>query len=171
MDISEQIVRAWLEIQGFLVQSRVRYKIYSGTSAGWGDIDLIGYRVKDHKRVAIDISAWMTKDITLSYVTKENSNTYYRLFKSSFPEARDAIRKAFGGNSDDQYELWLVVSYIGPTQKADVEAECLKYVDRVVEFPTIMKDLIEHIKKNPNLPQETEALQTIRALVLCEILK
>jgi signal peptidase I len=79
MDISEQIIRGWLEIQGFLVQSRIRYKVYSERSAGWSDIDMIGYRVKDHKRVAVDISAWMTEYITLSYVTKEDSNTYYRL--------------------------------------------------------------------------------------------
>ena len=144
MDINEQIVRAWLEIQGFLVQSRIRYKIYSGGSAGWSDIDLIGFRMKDHKRVAVDISAWMTYNITLSFVTKEDSNAYYRLFKSSFPEARDAIRKAFGVNSDDQYKLWLVVSYISPKQRADVEAACLKHVDRVVEFPTIMKELVPY---------------------------
>lgn len=170
MDISEQIIRGWLEIQGFLVQSRIRYKVYSERSAGWSDIDMIGYRVKDHKRVAVDISAWMTEYITLSYVTKEDSNTYYRLFKSSFDEAREAIRRAFGVNSDDQYELWLVVSFIGPKQKAAVEAECLKHVDRVIEFPTIMRDLVDYIRKNSNLPQETEALQTIRALVLCEML-
>jgi len=170
MDVSEQIVRAWLESQGFLVRSRITYKIRSGGSAGRSDIDLIGYRLKDHKRVAVDISAWMTYNIILSFVTKEKSDAYYRLFKSSFPEARDAIRKAFGANSDDQYELWLVVSYISPKQRADVEAECLKHVDRVVEFPTIMRELVDHIKKDRNPPQETEALQTIRALVLCEMI-
>ena len=170
MDISEQIVRAWLEINEFLVQRRIRYKIYSGGSAGWSDIDLIGYRVRDHKRVAVDISAWMTENITLSYVTNKKSNTYYRLFKSSSPEARATIRKAFGVNSDDQYELWLVVSYIGPKQRADVEAQCLKHVNRVVEFPTIMKELVDHVKNDPNPPRETEVLQTIRALMLCDIL-
>ena len=131
---------------------------------------MIGYRVRDHKRVAVDISAWMTEYITLLYVTNENSNSYYRLFKSSSQEARNAIRRAFGVNSDDQYELWLVVSFIGPKQKSDVEAECLKHVNRVIEFPTIMEDLVGYIKKDPNPPQETEALQTIRALVLCEML-
>lgn len=170
MDVSEQIVRAWLEIQGFLVRSRVKYKITTGKSAGWGDVDLIAYRLHDGKRVAIDISAWMTEDITLSYVTKEDSNTYYRLFKSSFPEARAAIRQAFGVHTDEQYELWLLVSFLGPKQRGQVEAECLKHVDRVVEFPTVMKELVEYVKGNPNPPQETEALQTIRALVLCKIL-
>ena len=170
MDVSEQIVRAWLETKGFLVQSRLRYKIHKGGSAGWSDIDLIGYRVKDHKRVAVDISAWMTTNITLAFVTDEKSDTYYRLFKSSLPEAREAIRKAFGVNDNDQYELWLVVSYIGPKQKDAVMAECLKHVNRVVEFPTIMREIVKYIKNHPNPPQETEVLQTIRALVLCEIL-
>lgn len=48
--------------------------------------------------------------------------------------------------------------------------ECLKHVDRVIEFPEIMKDLIESVKKNPKLPREEESLQTIRALILCKLL-
>jgi len=71
---------------------------------------------------------------------------------------------------DNQYEIWLVVSFLAPRQREQVKAECLKHVDRVIEFTEIMKDLVGHIRSNPNPTQETEALQTIRALVLCEIL-
>ena len=170
MDINEQIVRTWLEIQGFLVKSRLRYKITSGKYTGWGDIDLIASRLHDGKRVAVDISAWMTENISLSYVINPQSNLYYRLFKSSFPEARTAIRNEFGVQFDNQYELWLIVSYLSPTQKDKVKAECLKHVDNVIEFPEIMRALVDYIKGDPNPPQETEALQTIRALVLCQIL-
>ncbi len=169
MDINEQIVRAWLEIQGFLVKSRVRYKITTEKSAGWGDIDIAAYRLHDGKRVGVDISAWMTEDISLSYVTNPNSNTYYRLFKSSFPEARAALRKEFGVHHDKQYEIWLVLSFLAKTQRDQVMAECLKHVDHVVEFPEIMKDLVDYIKRDPNPTQEMEALQTIRALVLCHL--
>lgn len=170
MDINEQIVRAWLEIQGFLVKSRLRYKVTRAKSAGWSDIDLIGYRLHDGKRVAVDIAAWMTEYISLSYVTNEESVSYYRLFKSSLPEARSALRQEFGVHYDNQYEIWLVVSFLAPKQRGQVEAECLKHVDRVIEFPEIMRNLVEHIKRSPNPTQETEGLQTIRALVLCKIL-
>ena len=170
MDINEQIVRAWLEIQGFLVKSRLRYEMTSGKYKGWSDIDLIAYRLHDGKKVAVDISAWMTQNISLSKVTKEEGYQYYRLFKSSLPEARSAIRREFGVHNDNQYEIWLVVSYLSPKQKEQVEAECLKYVDRVIEFPEIMNALVEYIKGNSGPTQESEALQTIRALVLCEIL-
>ncbi len=170
MDINEQIVRAWLETQGFLVKSRLRYKVTRGKYTGWGDIDLIAYRLHDGKRVAVDITAWMTEYISLSYVTNPESNSYYRLFKSSFPEARSAIRQEFGVQYDNQYEIWLVVSYLAPTQKEEVKAECLKHVDHVAEFPEIMKDLVDYIRRNPNPTQEAEALQTIRALVLTDIL-
>lgn len=170
MDINEQIVRAWLEIQGFLVKSRVKYKITTEKSAGWGDIDIAAYRLHDGKRVGVDISAWMTENISLSYVTNPKHYSYYRLFKSSSPEARAALRKEFGVHDDKQYEIWLVISYLAPTQKEEVRAECLKHVDRVIEFPEIMRDLVDYIKRDPNPPQEMEALQTIRALVLCEIL-
>jgi hypothetical protein len=170
MDVNEEIVRAWLEMQGFLVKSRLRYKVVRAKSAGWSDIDLIAYRLHDGKRVAVDISAWMTEDISLSYVTNPKSDSYYRLFKSCLPEARAAIRREFGVHDDKQYEIWLVVSFLATRQKTRVLNECLKQVNRVVEFPEIMKDLISHVKKDPNPSQETEALQTIRALVLSELL-
>jgi predicted RecB family endonuclease len=170
MDINEQIVRSWLETQGFLVKSRLRYKITKGKYTGWGDIDLIAIRLHDGKRVAIDITAWMTEYISLSYVTDPKSGSYYRLFKSSFPEARAAVRQELGVHNDKQYEIWLVVSYLAPTQKEQVRAECLKHVDRVIEFPQIMKELVDYIRSNSKPSQETEALQTIRALVLSEIL-
>jgi len=167
VDINEEIVRAWLETQGFLVKSRLRYKV----TRGWSDIDLIAYRLHDGKRVAVDISAWMTEYISLSYVTDEKSGSYYRLFKSSLPAARSALRQEFGVQYDNQYEIWLVVSFLAPKQREQVMVECLKHVDRVIEFTEIMKDLVEHIRKEPNPTQESGALQTIRALVLCEILK
>ena len=166
MDINEQIVRAWLEMQGFLVKGRLRYKV----TRGWSDIDFIAYRLHDGKKVAVDITAWMMEYISLSYVTESESVSYYRLFKSSLPEARSAIRQEFGVHDDNQYEIWFVVSYLAPTQRQEVESECLKHVDRVVELPKIMKDVVDYIKKAPGPSQETEALQTIRALVLCEIL-
>ncbi len=170
MDINEQIVRAWLETQGFLVKSRVKYKITAEKSAGWGDIDIAAYRLHDGKRVGVDISAWMTEKISLSYVKDQKHGTAHRLFKSASPEARAALRKEFGVHNDKQYEIWLVVSYLAPTQKEEVRAECLKYVDRVIEFPEIMRDLVDYIKGNPNPTQEMEALQTIRALVKCGLL-
>ena len=170
MDTNEQIVRAWLEIQGFLVKSRLRYKVSRGKSAGWSDIDLLAYRLHDGKRVAVDISAWMTEDISLSYVNDPNKDSYYRLFKSCFSEAREAIRNEFGVKYDSQYEIWLIVSFIAEKQREQVMEACLKQVSRVIEFPEIMKDLIAYIKKSPNQTQETEALQTIRALVLCELI-
>ncbi|MHA1330929.1 MAG: hypothetical protein ACTSR2_07620 [Candidatus Hodarchaeales archaeon] len=48
--------------------------------------------------------------------------------------------------------------------------ELRKHVDRVVDFPEIMRDLVKAIKKNPNRNREEESLQTIRALVLCGLL-
>ena len=170
MDINEQIVRSWLETQGFLVKSRLKYEVTSGKYKGVSDIDLIAHRLHDGRRVAVDITAWMTQYISLSYVRNPSHYAYYRLFKSSFPEARAAIRKEFGVHNDKQYEIWLVLSYLAPTQRKQVEVQCLKHVDRVIEFPTIMRELVDYIKKNPGPSQETEALQTIRALVLSEIL-
>ena len=170
MDINEQIVRSWLETQGFLVKSRLKYEMTSGKYKGWSDIDLIANRLNDGKKVAVDITAWMTQYISLSKVTNPSHYAYYRLFKSSFPEARAAIRQEFGVHNDKQYQIWLVVSYLSPTQKEKVQAECLKHVDRVIEFPVIMKELVDYVRQNLGPAQETEALQSTRALIWSEIL-
>ncbi len=66
--------------------------------------------------------------------------------------------------------MWLVVSFLAATQREEVKAECLKHVDRVVEFTEIMNDLVNKTKGDPKPDQQTEALQTTRALVLCKIL-
>lgn len=51
MDINEQIVRAWLQEQGFLVRGRLKFKVKGERkSAGWSDVDLIGYNPRDGKR-------------------------------------------------------------------------------------------------------------------------
>ncbi|MHA1605375.1 MAG: hypothetical protein ACTSWF_12070 [Candidatus Freyarchaeota archaeon] len=157
MDINEQIVRAWLQEQGFLVRGRLKFKVKGERkSAGWSDVDLIGYNPRDGRYVAVDISAWMSERISLSYV--RNKDVAHRLFKVSSPEARKAIRDCLGLTNDNQYETWLVVSFISETQREEVLEECLKHVDRVIEFPEIMKDLIESVKKNPKLPREEESL-------------
>jgi hypothetical protein len=171
MDNNEQIVRAWFETQGFLVQNRLKYKVSRGTNSGWRDIDLIAYRPSDGKRVAVDVTAWMTSKIRYSDVTNPNQGINYRLSNITSKESRAEIRKAFGVKNNKEYEIWHVVSFISDNQREQVTKSYLKYVNRVVEFPDIMKDLIEFIKQNPNVTQETETLQTIRALILCGFIK
>jgi len=169
MDVNEEIVRAWLQEQGFLVRGRLKYLVKGERkSAGWSDIDLIGYRLHDRKYVAVDIAAWMTETVALSYL--DDPETRHRLLKISSQEARKAIRDYLGVAHDNQYELWLVVSFISDQQRDKIIKELHNHVDRIIEFPEIMKDLVETIKKNPNRTREEEALQTIRALVLCGLL-
>jgi len=171
MDINEEIVRAWLQEQGFLVRGRLKYLVKGERkSAGWSDVDLIGYRLRDRKYVAVDITAWMTETISLAYL-REDADSRHRLLKSSYPEARKAIREYLGVAHDDQYEVWLVVSFISKRQHDEIMEELLKHVDKVIEFPEIMKDLVEVIKKDPGRTREEESLQTIRALVLCGVLR
>jgi len=169
MDNNEQIVRAWLETQGFLVQNRVKYKVSRGGSSGWCDIDLIAFRPSDRKKVAVDVTGWMTGKIRYSDVTNPNRGTYERIHNITSKESRSMIRKAFNVNDDKNYEIWHVVSFISDNQREQVTKEFLKCIDRVIEFPDIMKDLISYIKKEPNVTQETETLHTIRALVLCKL--
>jgi len=170
MDVNEEIVQAWLQEQGFLVRGRLKFKVKGNRkSAGWSDIDLIAHRLHDGKKIAVDISAWMTETITLSYL--KDATTSYRLFKITFPEARNAIKEYLGVRFDGQYETWLVVSKISLKQRDEVLRICHeKGIDRVIEFKEIMSGLIDKIKENPNPVREEESLQTIRNLVLCGLL-
>ena len=176
LDYSEEIVRAWLETQGYTVMSRLKYKIEKKRKdgqkvVGWSDVDLIGIRPKDGKRVVVDVTAWMTENITLSYVENRKGSNYYRLFKSTFPLARKAIRNYFNVTSDDDYKMWLVVSFISERQRNKVIEIIKQYFNEVFEFRDILRDIIVHVKENPNLPKENETLQTIRALILCGFLE
>lgn len=169
MDVNEEIVSAWLQEQGFLVRGRLKFLVKGQRkSSGWSDVDLIGYRLHDRKYVAVDISAWMTETITLSYL--KDPSTRHRLLKITGQEARKAIRDYLDVTNDNQYEIWLVVSFISKRQHNQITEELSKHVDRIIEFPEIMKDLVEIIKKNPTRTREEESLQTIRALVLCGLL-
>ena len=112
MDNNEQIVRTWLESKGFLVQSRIKYKAHSGENAGWSDIDLIAYNPSENKKVAVDVTAWITEKIRFSYVINPTSGTYKRLHKINSSQARSTIRKLFNAQNDNEYEIWHVVSFI-----------------------------------------------------------
>ena len=110
----------------------------------------------------------MTEKIILSYL--KDPGIRHRLLKISSPEARSKIREYLGVAHDDQYELWLVVSFISERQRDEIMKELLKYVDRVIEFPEIMKDLVNSVRQDPNRVREELSLQTIRALILCGLL-
>ena len=110
----------------------------------------------------------MTEKITLSYL--KDQNIRHRLLKISGQEARKAIRDCLEVAHDDQYEVWLVVSFISKRQRNEIMKDLLEHVDKVIEFPEIMTKLVEIIRKNPKRTREEESLQTIRALVLCGLL-
>jgi len=174
MDVNEEIVAAWMQEQGFFVKGREKFRVKGEKkSSGWSDIDLICYNPIERKCVAIDISAWMTETITRGYFNPNSkANTRHRILKITEPEARAKIREYLGVTNDNQYEIWLVLSKISERQKEDVIKECKKAgITKVIEFKDVMSDLIKIIKKNPNPSRDEGSLQTIRALIWCDLLK
>lgn len=149
MDVNEEIVRAWLQEQGFLVKGRLKFKVKGERkSSGYTDVDLIGLNLHSGMKVAVDISAWMTETISMSYL--EDATTKYRLFKMTYPEARKSIKDCLGIAYDNQYESWLVVSRISERQRDKVEQRIKENgIDRVIEFKEILTDLIHKIKDDP----------------------
>lgn len=171
MDVNETIVEAWLESSGFLVRRRLRYDLSGGAWSSVSDIDLLAYDPVKNKRIAVLVTAWMTQSISPSYF-KAGTPLHSKLTHFSSPPASEAIRSAFGVSSDQKFERWFVVGRLGSHSKEAVANICQSFsITRVVEFQEVMVDLVEYVKSQATwLPQESEALQTIRALVWSHLL-
>lgn len=171
MDVNETIIRAWLESKGFLVRSRLRYDLSpSGDWSSASDIDLIGHNPKTGQNVAVLITAWMTQTIAPSQFNV-GKPIRKKLENFSSPAAQAAIRKALGIRKGKKWWRWFVVSRVSPTSKAQVETLCKPYVDKVFEFREVMEDLVNYVRATElYFPHESEALQTIRALLWCKLI-
>src|SRR5436305_35742 len=66
-DANEEIVRRYLELHGYFVRSRVRYKYTTPHGgSGWSDIDLCGITT-DRRAIAVEVKGWHTEKFTGSY--------------------------------------------------------------------------------------------------------
>jgi len=162
VDVNEEIVRKYFELQGYFVQADVLYlkpKERTGKkSSGYGDIDLIITNPKTGDRAIVGVSGWHTERITPSYA----KDWAQRLFGFA---GRLALEKAAEVLGDKKFRKILVVSRLGTTENSRtrfVEEVRKLGIDQVIEFPTILQDLINTIETRINY--DSEVLQTLRLL-------
>lgn len=161
-DVNEEIVRKYFELKGFLVKTNVQYlkpKEKTGKkSSGYGDIDLIIANPKTGEKAIVAVSGWHTERITPSYVKDWGHRLFEFLNKLALEKATEVL-----GSKD--FRKILVVSELGVRKisrdKFREEAK-KRGVNDVIEFPTILKELIRMVKTEPSYG--SEILQTIRLL-------
>jgi hypothetical protein len=160
-DVNEEIVRQYFELKGYFVQTDVLYlksKEQTGKqSSGYGDIDLVLMHPNGDKAI-VGVSGWHREKITPSYVEGWDG----RLFGFVSPLALNKASQVLG---TQKFKKILVVSQLGSKEasrsKFILEAKKMG-VDEVIEFPTILKELIRLIEVEPSY--DSEVLQTLRLL-------
>lgn len=168
-DVNEEIVRQYFELKGYFVQTDVLFlkpkKQTGKKSSGYGDIDLIVTNPKTGDKAIVCVSGWHRERIVPSYL--ESSG--HRLF-SCF--SRLALRKANQVLGTRKFRKILVVSRLGAresSKKAFIKGAKKAGVDEVIEFSTILRELIKLVKIEPSY--DSEVLQTLRLLKIFDLIR
>ena len=148
-DPNEELVRRWLELRGFFVRTNLPYYLPSVKGAGWSDVDICAIHPHTGDALAVEVKGWHTGNTTLS--TLADPSHYY----FARPEASAAIEALFGHSN---YRRILVVGRIGPKLNP---GEALQYVqsrgvDEIVEFPTILDELVSLTPKSRSAGSDLE---------------
>ena len=169
VDVNEEIVRQYFELKGFLVQTNVQYlkskEEIGKKSSGYGDIDLIIVNPKTGEKAIVGVSGWHTERITPSYVKDWGHRIFSFLSKLALEKAAEVL-----GSND--FRKILVVSQLGVKKESKdkfKEEAHKRGIDKVIEFPDILKELINMVKTEPSY--DSEVLQTLRLLKIYDLLK
>jgi hypothetical protein len=170
-DVNEEIVRQYFELKGYFVQTDVLYLKPKGKtgkeSSGYGDIDLVVINPKTGDKAIVGVSGWHRERITPSYVEGWEG----RLFSHLHPLALEKACEVLSCKSKDFRKI-LVISRMGSKEESRKEFEQKarqQGIDEIIEFPTILKELISLTKTEPSY--DSEVLQTLRLLKIYDLLK
>lgn len=168
-DVNEEIVRKYFELKGYLVRTNVKFlkkkEVTGKKSSGYGDIDLAVINPNTGERAIVAVSGWHTERITPSYVRDWGHRLFGFLCEASLDKAERVL-----GCKD--FRKILIVSQLGALQESKdkfIEEARKRGVDDVIEFPKILKELIEEIEISQSY--DSEVLQTIRLLKRYDFLK
>lgn len=169
VDVNEEIVRKYFELKGYFVQVDVPYlkpKEKTGKkSSGYGDIDLIITNPKTGDRAIVGVSGWHRERVTVSYMEGWDGRILDFVGRLALEKAAEVL-----GTKD--FRKILVVSRLGvrkDSRKKVVEKAHNMGVTEIIEFPTILKELISMIEKGPSY--DSEVLQTLRLLKIYKFIK
>jgi hypothetical protein len=148
-DANEEIVRRYLELHGYFVRSRVRYKYTTPDGgSGWSDIDLCGI-TPDGRAIAVEVKGWHTEKFTGSY--RENWPTLFHFAER--PEAMQVLSDVLG---NETYDKILVISELGPVGGQAFIDDARSLGVEIVTFPAILKRLISETALGPGAVTDGE---------------
>ncbi len=149
-DANEELVRRYLELDGYFLRSRVRYKYTTaGGGVGWSDIDLCGITADRRKPIAVEVKGWHTEKITASHI-----KSWPELFNfAERPESKQALANLF---DTQDYRAILVVGELGPHAGPQVIDHANALGVEVLSFPTILHRLIAETAVGPDAATEGE---------------
>jgi hypothetical protein len=155
-EANEEIVRRYLELEGYFVRSRVPYRHGRNQS----DIDLCGLR-SDGEAVAVEVKGWHGEAITPSYIKQWPDLFHF----AERPEAQRVLSALFGS---DNYRRVLVVGRLGSRDGGKVLDYARTLEVEILEFPTILRALISATSETKNAPSDAEHM--IRLLRVYDLL-
>jgi hypothetical protein len=126
----------------------VRYEYRVPSGMGHSDIDLCVLHPISGDAAIVEVKGWHTERITPSYLRQ-----WPRLFYFVRPEALKAAAKLLGRND---FRRVLVVSRLGVRGREDVMRYAKKRKVEILEFPEVMRYLIDHTPLNRSAGSESE---------------
>ncbi len=174
-DVNEEVVKAYYEAQGYIVKTNNYYvkKKFSeeGKKKGQGpsDIDLIIMHPITKDKAIISVKGWHNDVVRESNIKKWLGKDNMKLKIDS--QTIEAGKSFFG---DDNFKKILVLSCIDKENYNELKRELETFYgyDLVLDFPTILNDLIEGNpeKKIPRFNdfkhyRDSEFLHTLRLII------
>ncbi len=177
MEVSQDIIREFFELHGFLVQQRRKYVAPNAREEE--EIDFLVLNTQpmspepaeprpfvlassDLRRVecaAVAIRAWHTETFGANRLTNKPE-----LFRFVEPAVFEAAARALGEDRRPLKILVIPALPQGEAAKAGSIAVLRSHgIDAVIPFRTALADLIAHVEPNRNY-QKSELLQTLRIL-------
>jgi len=173
-DVNEEIVKAYYEAQGYLVKTNhyyVKKKFAEEKKLGQGpsDIDLIVMHPKTKDKAIISVKGWHNDVVRRSNIKKWEEKDYMKL---KLDKQTIEAGEIFFGTKD--FRKILVLSCFDKKEYSELKKELEKFYgyNEVIDFPTILRDLIEG-NKQMNIEKfnqfknyrDSEFLQTLRLLI------
>ncbi|MEM0095690.1 MAG: nuclease-related domain-containing protein [Candidatus Bathyarchaeia archaeon] len=150
VEVNEEMVRKWLEeVKGFFVVTDVKYRV----PRGWGDIDIIAYNPITGDAWVVEVKGWHTEVVYPSYS---------KYIKPLHANSLAVIQQKLGNRKFERVLVVPKLSNIQKTKNATYHAFAQKGINQLIEFPQILKDLINSI--NTHKAYDSEILQTLRVL-------
>jgi hypothetical protein len=174
-DVNEEIVKAYYEAQGYVVKTnhyyvKKKFKEEKKIGQGPSDIDLIVIHPKTKDRAIISVKGWHNDKVIRSNLHKKWEQKDYS--KLNIDKQTIVAGENFFG--DAKFRKILVLSCIDTKDYKYLVEELKKFYgyDEIIDFPTILKDLIDG-NKEKGIPlfdqfknyKDSEFLQSLRIFI------